>query len=420
MKMQPSLKLYLIAMMIFTGIATIVIMSVISAQYFLAGVDLPMSHHMRAQAFARPIRDGRPIRDREFIITQRWQDLPTQITDRLNVEDAEEGQLLKSIDGNPLFTAPSAGYFVMKLTRDGETRYIASMFKNRHKQMAPQAQGISEQFIDILLIALLAILVFSIVPYLIMRQVTKPVAKLMAWTKTLSPTQLKQAPPDFQYNELNTLANLVQSSLISVQESLQREQQFLGYASHELRTPIAVTRTNTELLRKMVDKSMPIDKQLLVIDRIERASLTMTDLTETLLWLNRQSDKSIPEKLMSLGELIEQLLDELSYLLHNKEIELSLEVDDTQLMLPEALCRIILTNLLRNAIQHTQQGLVSIKQSESFVTIRNQEQMGNQIKDELGFGLGLELTKRLVQHYGWQYSNVYSNNGHYVEVDFSL
>ncbi|WP_244225164.1 histidine kinase dimerization/phospho-acceptor domain-containing protein [Vibrio aquaticus] len=62
---------------------------------------------------------------------------------------------------------------------------------------------------------------------------------------------------------------------------------FLGYASHELRTPIAVTRNNSELLCKMISKGIPSEKQLVVLDRIERAGFTMTDLTETLLWLNQ-------------------------------------------------------------------------------------------------------------------------------------
>lgn len=418
MKMQPSLKLYLIAMMIFTGITTIVVMSIISANYFIAGIDMPLNHHMRAQAFVRPVKDGRPMRSHDFIVATRWQDLPKQITSRLKEQDAQEGKLLKSLDGNPFFSEPKAGYFVMKLTRAGETRYVASMFERGPKHIS--AQSLSPHFIDILIIALLAILLFSIVPYLIMRQVTKPVGKLMAWTSTLSPSQLVKQPPDFQYNELNKLADLVRSSLISVQESLQREQEFLGYASHELRTPIAVTRTNSELLRKMVNKSMPVAKQLQVIERIERASLTMSDLTETLLWLNRQSDKSLPETQVCLGELIQQLLDELNYLQQNKQITVSVEVDDYTQQLPEALCRIILTNLIRNAIQHTQQGSITIKQQESFVSINNQEEQESEIKDNLGFGLGLELTKRLVQHYGWQYSNIYSNNGHKVEIDFSL
>ncbi|MGJ8581599.1 MAG: sensor histidine kinase, partial [Psychromonas sp.] len=224
--------------------------------------------------------------------------------------------------------------------------------------------------------------------------------------------------PDFHYSELNSLADIVRSSLQSVQESLEREQQFLGYASHELRTPIAVTRTNTELLRKMIEKEISTEKQLQVLDRIERASLNMTNLTETLLWLNRQADKSIPLTTLSLGQLTQQLLNELHYLLKGKKVEIQIQTDNSEQQLPAVLCRIIINNLIRNALQHTNEGKIVITQSGHQLTIHNQDLSENMVDNDLGFGLGLELIERLVKHYEWQYKNTATDNGHYVEINF--
>ncbi len=103
-----------------------------------------------------------------------------------------------------------------------------------------------------------------------------------------------------------------------MQQSLDREQEFLSYASHELRTPIAVTRTNSELLSKMMTVNNSPEKQIEVVERIKRASITMTDLTETLLWLNRSEGKSLVTENVQLGELTEQLVHDLDYLLEGK------------------------------------------------------------------------------------------------------
>jgi len=416
MKIRPSLKLYFLAMMIITGFITISIMSLVSFNYFFTGIDFSMSNSMRNQAYKQPVYDGQPQINNDFVIATRWDDLPEKIKYNLNKEELVEDVLLKKIDGNPLFSPPKNGYFVLMVKRGDQTRYVSSMFTH-HQHPQPSKQEFPP-FIYIIFIAIIAMLLFSLVPYFLLRKVATPVEKLMRWAKELNKDQLAQPTPDFYYTELNSLADIVQSSLQSVQESLEREQRFLGYASHELRTPIAVTRTNTELLQKMIVKGINSEKQLEVVSRIERASLTMTDLTETLLWLNRQSDKSIPITPVAIGLMAEKILQELNYLLNGKVVNVSIETDLSRFPLPEALCQIVMTNLIRNALQHTDEGSIIIKQSNTHLTIINENITEYQTKDALGFGLGLELTERLVSHYGWQYKNKKTSKGHYVEINF--
>lgn len=429
MKIRRSLKAYFLVMMIITGISIITIMSVVSFNYFLTGVNFSLSNAMRAQAFKRPVSDGNPVRLNDFFIASRWEDLPEKIKTKLNENDLIENELLKEIDGNPLIEKPEAGYFVMKLiSNDNQVRYVSTMFHKNNIGRSPRRNIVREPppFLYLILIALGLMFVFALVPYIIIRKVATPIEKLMNWTKNLDNKQLSQPIPDFHYSELNNLASIVQSSLYSVQDSLEREQQFLGYASHELRTPIAITRTNTELLRKMIDKDIGVEKQLQVLDRLERASINMTDLTETLLWLNRKTELSIPLSSISIGLLTKQLLEELTYLLNGKSVEINIKTDETTQLLPEALCRIVINNLIRNALQHSTEGSIEITQSDHYLSIKNEEHSdvnkqsssGGNIRNELGFGLGLELTERLVKQYNWQYINTSTEYGHYVEIHF--
>lgn len=427
MRIRPSLRIYFIAMMLVTGITTISIMSVVSLNAFFEGIDFSMADSMRFQAYKHEVKDGKPIKVDNFSIATQWQDLPAEIQANLSKKDLQDNTLIKHIEGTPLLSKPKAGYFAMKIDRNGEVRYISSMFTPTQNDTQPLHNP--PQYMHLIVIGLIAIIAFSLLPYIILRKVTRPVERLMQWANKLDKENLSQPIPDFHYSELNHLATMMKASLQSVQETLIREQRFLGYASHELRTPIAVARSNSELLRKMIAKNISVDKQEDVIDRIDRACLTMTDLTETLLWLNRKADKPIPIKPVALGALTQQLIEELTYLHKGKVVVIFKEADQSNYPQPAALCRIVMTNLLRNAFQHTQQGVVTVKQSKTSIIIINENmqqetQQDKQNSDkagprELGFGLGLELTERLVKQYGWYYRNIATTTGHHVEINFN-
>lgn len=418
MKIRPSIRLYFLVAMLFVGSATIGVLTITGIHYFFAGLDAAMTEFMRAQATELPLGENdAPVQFDDVTLAAKWEDLPIEIQQNLNPEELIPNELLKRIDGVPIISEPEAGYFAMKVVVDGETRYISLLLKQM--DMNDKFENEPPPFIYIIFIGLGAIVFFFIALILVQRKIASPVEELKDWAKALDKEQLTQPVPNFHYSELNALGELIKSSLSSVQESLEREQRFLGYASHELRTPIAVTRTNSELLRKMITKQLPAEKQLEVLDRIERAGFTMTDLTETLLWLNRQEGKSLPSYPVSLGKSIQQIVGELGYLLQGKSVEVTTTVDQTTLELPEGLCRIVISNLIRNAFQHTENGIVEITQAGDTLSIVNCNTEPKIGRDDLGFGLGLELTQRLITQYGWTYQTQQSPEGWRVDVTFT-
>ncbi|MFA0697735.1 sensor histidine kinase, partial [Vibrio sp. 10N.222.49.C9] len=76
------------------------------------------------------------------------------------------------------------------------------------------------------------------------------------------------------------------------------------------------------------------------------------------------------------------------------------------------------TNLIRNAFQHTYHGEVEIKQIGKELQINNYNLTDNGSEQELGFGLGLELTERLIKRYGWHYENITLHSGMNVLIEF--
>jgi len=166
--------------------------------------------------------------------------------------------------------------------------------------------------------------------------IAKPVTALAQWARALDSENLSQPPPDFPYPELNELAGLIRTSLSFVQDSLEREHRFLRHASHELRTPIAIIRNNIELLHKLKDQREPerTVQQQKVIDRIDRAGLTMQHLTETLLWLSKDEIVPLAGQKLDLPRLLQELVEEMTYLLSGKEVQLMLTTDPCTIFLP--------------------------------------------------------------------------------------
>ncbi|MCV3263129.1 hypothetical protein OGZ01_10305 [Vibrio harveyi] len=78
----------------------------------------------------------------------------------------------------------------------------------------------------------------------------------------------------------------------------------------------------------------------------------------------------------------------------------------------------VCTNLVRNAFQHTADGFVQVKQEGSSVVIFNQSATQDAEENNLGFGLGLELTERIIKQNNWLYKNRAIDNGHDVFIDF--
>ncbi|MEP1383605.1 MAG: HAMP domain-containing sensor histidine kinase [Paraglaciecola sp.] len=421
MNVIVSIRKYIIISLLITCTALIAIFSSIAVKYFFAGLDIASAGFLHSQAILLEIDENQsPIELGDITVAAKWSDLPQSILDNFKETELIPNQLSKEMGGYPIFSPPKSGYFVIKVQNNNKTKYVSMVLDNPSHN--PDGTVKMPLFLYIILTSIGALLLFSIALFIILQKVTTPVEKLKNWAKSLNQHQLAHPLPNFHYNELNALAEIIQSSLESVQESVEREQKFLGYASHELRTPIAVTRTNSELLRKMIKKNINQDKQLEVLTRIDRAGLNMTDLTETLLWLNRQEDKELPEKRIVLGDLIKQLVSDLEYLLEGKTIELKVTTDTYEMLIPEVLCRIIVTNLIRNAFQHTIAGTVIIKQENRSLSITNIDDSSNeteQTTNELGFGLGLELSKKLIDKYEWFYSATHSSNGHTVEIKFT-
>jgi len=428
-KIRPSLRLYFFISVVLLGSAMAIGFSLLSVNYFINGLDKGLNGVMIDIAKTTEVEDGHPVNVIGFNVAKRWQDTPDVIQQRFLTPPQEANQLQKLKDQSSIFSIPENLYFVVLVyTDEGEKRFVSKNILEKNRIEHPDAKAPKNRLYWALFTALAAIIIFSFALVMIMQKIAKPIESLKNWAKSLNQDSVQHSPPDFSYNELNVLASLVQSSLISAHQSLEREQSFLSYASHELRTPISVIRSNVDLLQRLGEKSPLSDKQQLTVQRIQRAGLTMSDLTETLLWLSRDDEHDMAPEPIDLHEKINLLCDELNYLLNDKNVDVHIEGDTSQVSLGATACHIVLSNLIRNAYQHTNSGEVIIKQLGSRVTIINSNHTndttssltGSPTKQVAkGYGLGLQLSEKIIQRHGWFYEIADEKGRYQVTVDFS-
>ncbi len=244
----------------------------------------------------------------------------------------------------------------------------------------------------------LALMLFAVWFY--NRRINKHTQHLSLWAESITLDNIQNAPPNFRYKELNDIAQQLQLSYEKNADLLDREHQFLRHASHELRTPIAITKANLELLNKVGIPATLAPS----FERISRANNNMQQLTETLLWLSRDTAATPNIKAIDLSALCEETLEELAYLLEGKEVQLvrDFALTQDQIPLPETPLKIVLSNLIRNAFQYTYEGKISISLSDKTLIIENIDHGTQAYDTDNSFGLGLMLVKKICERLQWE------------------
>lgn len=426
MKAKISLKrLITVSFLLFGG--TIVLgYSLLSAHFFIRGMDNIVTGGMENAALTylasnKSLAEDELVNFRGSQLSRRWESQSADIRQVFTNPPQRSGELIKRDDSHWL-ERPDKVYFALKVDLENQSVYISRTL-SRENVSSLVGRNMADSMRLLLGVSALIALTLMLITWLLMRSISTPVARLNNWTQSLTPENLSQPPPDFLYPELNQMARLIQNSLSSVQRSLDREHRFLRYTSHELRTPISVIRNNIELQYKVLQQTAsslnPMQRD--IADRIDRASITMQHLTETLLWLSREDHEKLPESVVEIDKLLLEITAEMRYLLRDKTLELIVETHPYQCSISAVAARIVLGNLIRNAFQHTWEGQVIISQQGSQISIVNRQFNADidVAPTELGFGLGLQLTAQLTEKLGWSYQNIANENGHNVILDIT-
>ncbi|MDE3272018.1 sensor histidine kinase [Pseudoalteromonas sp. G4] len=247
------------------------------------------------------------------------------------------------------------------------------------------------------------LLIVLLVAWLLAKRITKPIKALdQLISNTTSDTMPVGFSAQFKQDEIGVFAKALDNAFMRVRQFIEREQNFTRDASHELRTPIAISVGAVALL-----KETPLSQeQQVLLSRIENAQRDMQQSVSGLLAMAREHDYELSD--IKLLPLIEQAILLHHKLIENKPIEIEVNVDSTATVnTNHDAFKMVLSNLISNAFHHTNKGTIFIEYAKNHLTIRDSgsgidKQLLNKVFDagvksdsSTGLGFGLAIVKRL-------------------------
>jgi heavy metal sensor kinase len=189
------------------------------------------------------------------------------------------------------------------------------------------------------------------------RTMLRPIERMTRTATTLTPEDpTRRLDPATVVTELHSLSTTLNGALDRLGDALERERRFTSDASHELRTPVSVILSNSELLMR---RSRSAEATRTGVERIHRVARHMRDVIENLLTLARADAASTAPRRerVDLAHLVEVVCEDVVPLAVRAELELRTDVADGTMVDgdPRQLTQLV-QNLLSNAVKFTPAG----------------------------------------------------------------
>jgi len=336
------------------------------------------------------------------------------------------------------------GYSVTRFLDHDWRVFSFSSQDSRYRCIAAERLDVRNDLIgdisaDLSLLFIILIPVLLITMWFAIGQGLSSLHNLASQIRRLGADRMESVSLDKAPDEIQTITGALNQLLSKLRDTLAREKRITSDAAHELRTPLAAVKIHAELAKTATskdDRIESIDQVLLGIDRT-------THLVEQILALARLEPDSFSANL-NLLYLNRLVIEEVAMLVpfsHKKNIEISVsESEDLKVYAEDTSMRLLVRNLLNNAVSYTHQGgavevILSTIQNKACLVIKDN---GPGIADkdrELvlqrfyrgenhqtpGCGIGLSIVMRVVEllNADFKMENATSGSGLIVTVCFA-
>ncbi len=276
---------------------------------------------------------------------------------------------------------------------------VFSLYSHNHKYRCITAERvdvrndlITKLSHDLFLLFITLIPALSIVMWLAITQGLSPLRNLASQISRRDASRLDAVSNINAPSEIQTIAGALNSLLSRLSLALDRERRISSDAAHELRTPLAAVRLHAELAKKSTtesDRDTALNHVLQGIDRT-------THLVDQLLALAKLEPEFFSQNLttINLRSIVIEETAMLAPMAHRKNIELAVdEFADTYISADSTSLRLLLRNLLDNAISYTQDnGSIEVKVSSTNESV-------NLIIQDNGPGIPAEQHERVCERF---------------------
>lgn len=290
-----------------------------------------------------------------------------------------------------------------------------------------EARDISLGFLPYTLLA--SFVLSLIASYLYARMISAPILEIKRMTKRMKRLDrtaslpidsqdeigvLKQHINDLYHHLLEVIDNLEKQK----QENLKLEQmkvEFLRGASHELKTPLASLKIILENMRDNIGRYKDRDRYLSVsLDIVDE----MNQIVLEILSLSSIQELGGEKEWIQLDDVVNRILTQNQVLVETRSLSIENYLPATSIFMNLPILKLVLSNIISNAVKHSDKGgviRIGLENEGTDFVIENtsvsKENISTKAQSKKEGGLGLFVVKYLLEHEELSYRFEESSTG---------
>ena len=290
-----------------------------------------------------------------------------------------------------------------------------------------EARDISLGFLPYTLLA--SFVLSLIASYLYARMISAPILEIKRMTKRMKRLDRTASLPIHSQDEIGVLKqhiNDLYHHLLEVIDNLEKQKQenlkleqikveFLRGASHELKTPLASLKIILENMRDNIGRYKDRDRYLSVsLDIVDE----MNQIVLEILSLSSIQELGGEKEWIQLDDVVNRILTQNQVLVETRSLSIENYLPITSIFMNLAILKLVLSNIISNAVKHSDEGGVVRIGLENggtdFVienTIVSKENSSTKAQAKKEGGLGLFVVKYLLEHEELSYRFEESSTG---------
>lgn len=254
--------------------------------------------------------------------------------------------------------------------------------------------------------------VFGLWIWLATWRALKPLEDVAEQITAREPSRLQPLAPASAPREIRPLVEAINDLFARVEETLESERRFTADAAHELRTPLAALAAQAQVAMRARDA----DERDHAIEQLIASCRRASRLVDQLLTLARlDPEQTAPGEGVALDRLAEEVCAAHGPQAMVKRISIELDALPTQVAGNADMLRILLRNLLDNAIRYTPPagqvlvkvapGILAVTDTGPGIPAPERERIFDRFhrlagQDTEGSGLGLSIVARIAERHG--------------------
>jgi signal transduction histidine kinase len=240
----------------------------------------------------------------------------------------------------------------------------------------------------------------------------KPLDAVAREIAARQPEKLEPVTPASAPSEVRPLVEAINGLFVRVEHALESERRFTADAAHELRTPLAALAAQAQVVQRARDAG----ERDHAIEQLIASTRRASRLVDQLLTLARlDPDNAAVSETVSLDRLAENVCAAHGAEAMEKNIALELDAVSATIAGNADMLRILLRNLIDNAIRYTSAGgrvtvavapgILSVTDTGPGIPAAEHERVFNRFhrlagQDTEGSGLGLSIVARIAERHG--------------------